>query len=413
MKIGRHLMFLGLLHHPTALMAQGPAAAADFGPQTIEAGSAVVDGRRLELGSFEKPVALGADGRVEILGQLRQSLRAVADGSADALLSVQVYTSPQLTITDSAWSDASTLRPLRHRSHSSDRTMFLDFDGFLVTGSVVPESGDEVAVLRRLGVAPFDSNIGGLVVAALPLSIGYEVGLPLYVHEAGGVVWHRVRVEGRAAGREPQGDLWVVLAESDLGQTRYWIQDHPRRVLASSRRLADGREVRYGIATREGWPRLAAQGPDAIGGLEPGFGLARHMPPPLSAWVAHSIRCRDRSDTPTVTMLSPSQKITGGQGLSPIHSGSSTTPAPIPGASSMVPGPSRPTVIQRCRATSRGLVDIRAPAVTEMRTATTPAAPGQKPLVPTTRADASRYMTSMVDMRSGTTDRMPTGAGPE
>jgi hypothetical protein len=91
----------------------------------------------------------------------------------------------------------------------------LEFDGRRVRGRTVPAEGDPTSVDEELAVRPFEWNMFGLAVSALPLRPGYRATMPVYVDRFGSVIWYTVEVVRdttlvRASGfRAPTARLWV------------------------------------------------------------------------------------------------------------------------------------------------------------------------------------------------------------
>jgi hypothetical protein len=207
--------------------------------RTVAAGDTVVDGGRLAVGRTEKVLRVAHGDSVRDYGLLVQTLTRVATEEGPRLLSVQ-YSPRGLFPTDSSLSSARTLRPLRQHSHSSSRMMRLDFDGRRVTGSYEPADSAARRIDQAYGTAPFDANVGDLVVAALPLRIGRVFRVPTYIYERGGLVWETVAVRSRerrrVGGRAM--DVFRVVGSGPGGTTTYWITaDPPRRVVETVRDL--------------------------------------------------------------------------------------------------------------------------------------------------------------------------------
>jgi hypothetical protein len=143
--------------------------------------------------------------------------------------------------------DRATLAPIRHRSANARRTMSLDYRGDSIVGSVTPTGGGAQAVTVRADTALFDANALDLILRSLPLTEGYAVRQPVFLHEAGGKVWVTTRVTGSEQIAGEGGamvDAWVV--ESKMGpQTfRHWVAKGSRELLQSVLDAAPGVQLK-------------------------------------------------------------------------------------------------------------------------------------------------------------------------
>jgi hypothetical protein len=145
-----------------------------------------------------------------------------------ALLNILVFDTPRGKTVDSSWVDQRTIRPLRFQSDNAARSITIDFEDGRVRGRTVPDTGARTEIDQRLDVQPFEWNILGLAIGALPLRVGYCAQLPVYSDRFGRVNWYKVEVvrdttiprKTRAA--EP---VWEVLATSEAPAPtgRYWV----------------------------------------------------------------------------------------------------------------------------------------------------------------------------------------------
>ena len=121
------------------------------------------------------------------------------------------------------------------RSSNSSRVVALDFDGPRVRVGTRPASGSATSLDQELGVRPFEWNMFGLAVSALPLEVGYRATMPVYTDRFGRVVWYTVEVVRdtslvRASGyRAP---MWEVVATGDSAapSARFWVSQRHRFV---------------------------------------------------------------------------------------------------------------------------------------------------------------------------------------
>ena len=144
------------------------------------------------------------------------------------LLDVLVFDTPRGKTVDSSWVDYRTIRPLRFQSNNAARAITLDFHDKRVRGRTVPDTGARTEIDQQLEVRPFEWNILGLVIGALPLRVGYCAQLPVYSDRFGRLNWYKVdvlrdtTVPRKTRAAEP---VWEVLATSEAPAptARYWV----------------------------------------------------------------------------------------------------------------------------------------------------------------------------------------------
>ena len=206
-----------------------------FTRDTVQAGDAAVDATHLRPFSLLRQLTLTRGDTVKPFGrQSEQLTRAVLDGRP-VLLDVQTFETPNATTVDSSWMDARTVRPLRMRSTNPARIVSLEFQGQRIRGGTTPSIGAATAIDQQLAARPFEWNMFGLVVAALPLRVGYRTTMPVYLDRFGRVVWYAVEVVRdtsivRTSGfRSP---MWEVVATGDsvAPSARFWVSQHHRLV---------------------------------------------------------------------------------------------------------------------------------------------------------------------------------------
>jgi len=226
------IVLLAVLPAGTSRQVPGvPAAVRD----TVQAGDPAVDASRLRPFSIERRMTLARGDSVTAFG--RQSERLTRDTLAGrpVYLDVLTFDTPRATTVDSSWIDAATLRPLRMHSSNKARVVTLEFAGRRVRGQTVPAEGNPTSVDEKLAVRPFEWNMFGLAVSALPLRPGYRATMPVYVDRFGSVIWYTVEVVRdttliRASGfRAP---MWEVLATGDsvAPTARLWVSQRHRFV---------------------------------------------------------------------------------------------------------------------------------------------------------------------------------------
>jgi hypothetical protein len=213
------LLGSGLAIYPGTRPQESPAKPPVSHPDTVRAGDPIVAANRPHAFTLVRHLTLTKGDSVRPFGRQTEALsRTTLDGKP-VLLDVLVFDTPNGKTIDSSWVDGRTLRPLRFRSHTASRVVRLDFEG----------------INQRLGVHPFEWNVFGLAVAALPLHQGYEAIVPVYSDRSGRVAWYAVEVLGDTVLTITGGTrvpVWEVLAKADstAPTARFWITQRDRMV---------------------------------------------------------------------------------------------------------------------------------------------------------------------------------------
>ena len=202
---------------------------------TIQAGDNRVDATRLRPFTLERRLTLTRGDSVQPFGRQSESLASGTLGGRPVLVGVLTFETPRATTVDSSWLDPATLRPIRMQSTNADRTVALEFDGARAHGATTPSTGAPTAIDQRLPVRPFEWNMFGLALSALPLRPGFRAAMPVYIDRFGRAVWYRVEVVGdtalvRATGH--RAPMWEVLATADSAapSARFWVSQRHRFV---------------------------------------------------------------------------------------------------------------------------------------------------------------------------------------
>lgn len=226
---------------PLLLLAVGThrpvqiASRTTFTGDTVQAGDATVDATHLQPFSLLRQLTLTRGDTVKPFGrQSEQLTRAVLDGRP-VLLDVQTFETPNATTVDSSWLDTLTVRPIRMRSTNPARIVSLDFQGQRVSGGTTPSTGAATAIDQQLAARPFEWNMFGLAVAALPLRVGYRTTMPVYMDRFSRVVWYAVEVVRDTSIVRTSGfhsPMWEVVATADSAgpSARFWVSQHHRFV---------------------------------------------------------------------------------------------------------------------------------------------------------------------------------------
>ena len=208
---------------------------------TVQAGDAVVDATRLRPFSLVRHLTMTRRDTVKPFGrQSEQLTRDSLDGQT-VLLDVLRFETPNGRTVDSSWADPHTLRPFRMHSRNKARLVSLEFDGRSVRGRTTPSIDTPTTLDEQLDVRPFEWNLFGLAVSALPLRRGYRTTMPVYVARFSRIVWYSVEVMRDTSLLRPNGrraPVWEVLATGDsvVPSARFWVSQRHRfvdRVLLS------------------------------------------------------------------------------------------------------------------------------------------------------------------------------------
>ena len=217
-------------HHAVQL----PASSAGV-RDTVQAGDPALDATHLRPFSLVRNLTLTRGDTVKPFGTQSEQLAAATLDGREVLLDVLRFDTPNATTVDSSWIEARTLRPIRMRSSNASRVVALDFEGQRVRGGTTPATGAPTSLDQQLGVRPFEWNMFGLALSALPLEPGYRATMPVYMDRFGRVVWYAVEVVKdtslvRANGH--RAPMWEVLAVPDSGapSARFWVSQHHRFV---------------------------------------------------------------------------------------------------------------------------------------------------------------------------------------
>ncbi|HET9041092.1 MAG TPA: hypothetical protein VFN40_13020, partial [Gemmatimonadales bacterium] len=173
--------------------AQIPGARSPAG-DTVQAGDPVVAADRLRPFSLLRHLTLTRGDTVKPFGRQSEQLTTTTLDGRPVLLDVLTFETPNATTVDSSWIDARSLRPLRMRSSNSARVVSLEFEGQRVRGGTTPATGSPTTLDQRLAVRPFEWNMFGLAVSALPLRPGYRATMPVFLDRFGRVAWYAVEV---------------------------------------------------------------------------------------------------------------------------------------------------------------------------------------------------------------------------
>ena len=161
---------------------------------TVQAGDSVLDPSVLRPFSLFRSLTLTRGDTVKPFGRQSEQFARAGLGGREVLLDVLTFETPNATTVDSSWFDPQTLQPIRMRSSNAARSVSLDFDGGRARGTTTPAKGEAARLDQQLGVRPFEWNMFGLAISALPLRPGYRATMPVYVDRFQRVVWYGIEV---------------------------------------------------------------------------------------------------------------------------------------------------------------------------------------------------------------------------
>lgn len=227
---GSAALLAALGYSPLQRPAAGLAAT-----DTVQAGDSVLDPSVLHPYALHRTLTLTRGDTVRPFGRQSEQLVRVGLSGREVLLDVLTFETPNATTVDSSWFDPHALQPIRMRSSNAARSVALDFEGDRVHGATTPATGETARLDRQLGVRPFEWNMFGLAISALPLRPGYRATMPVYVDRFQRVVWYGIQVVGdtsiiRASGYH--APMWEVLATPDSAapSARFWVSQRHRFV---------------------------------------------------------------------------------------------------------------------------------------------------------------------------------------
>jgi hypothetical protein len=228
-KLGSVILFLATVSAATALPAQGDDTLRVGGgrlPASIDRPDALA--YAVSVQDSTSPTGWRAAGRYTVVQ------RPVVEAGRGALFRVATFIAGKDTITDSTVTCIDGVQPVWEISHQPSKTMILHFLGSRVTGRVTRvDALAQDSIDQTLSVGVFNSSDVSLVVASLPLAVGYRALLPTYEYESGGLKMdslsvlrtERIAVGGRSL------DAWVVRVSSQGSWALLWVDRRSRVVL--------------------------------------------------------------------------------------------------------------------------------------------------------------------------------------
>jgi hypothetical protein len=199
----------------------------------IVPGSKAIDGSRIRVGTEKYAVKGTMNGVSKEMGTLTQTASIITVNEKPALRVVQTVEGPIGRSDDTAIAMLKTLQPVSLRGYNEGGALLVDFRGVKITGQQRPSNGTPIPISGTFKQALFDSNMLDFIVAALPLSKGYQARLPVYVYEEGGELLFDVAVQGEriydgipcydVVVTMPGGEMHYAMSKKDHTQIRAWF----------------------------------------------------------------------------------------------------------------------------------------------------------------------------------------------
>ena len=214
---------------------QSPAPPSRGAIDTVQAGDPARDPSHLRPFELVRELTLTRGDSARPFGTQSERLTLDTLEGRPVLLDVLTFDTPNALTIDSAWVDPATLGPLRMQSRNPSRVVSLEFQGDRVRGRTTPATGEATTLDQRVGVRPFEWNMFGLAVSALPLRPGYRAAMPVFVDRFNRVVWYTVEVVADTAITRASGyraPMWEVVATADsvAPLARLWVSQRHRFV---------------------------------------------------------------------------------------------------------------------------------------------------------------------------------------
>jgi hypothetical protein len=209
-----------------------PAALSDV--IAVAPGSAVLDASRVRESTDTTNMFFTRDGQ-ERGGpmQIESTRRMTRDGAAVFEHRIVVLApGGRAFIDDTTWYNASTLAPIAHRSHSTNRSFSIDYAPGRVTGFLKDSTGTR-PIDVTLAQPVFDPSELQSLVRSLPIKVGTAFALPLFDHQKYGIQVDTLVVEGAAEVETDGGKVaaWRLgLTTADRKATYYLAQDTGREL---------------------------------------------------------------------------------------------------------------------------------------------------------------------------------------
>lgn len=125
---------------------------------------------------------------------------------------LRVQSIQNINFIDSSVNQLKGLKPVYLSGHNVGGTLNIYYDGMQVNGKKYFVQNDSTVIINYKSIVPlFDSNILDLVIASLPLNVGYTAKIPTYVFEEGGITWADITVVGKEELRLHEKNNFMTL----------------------------------------------------------------------------------------------------------------------------------------------------------------------------------------------------------
>ena len=208
-----------------------PAALTDV--VDVVPGSAMLDASRIHETTDTTNMYFTRDGE-ERAGpmQVESTRRTMRNRVAVFEHRIVVIGGGRTFIDDTTWYHATTLAPIAHRSHSTNRSFSIDYAPGRVTGFLTDTAGTH-PIDVVLAQPVFDPSELQSLVRSLPVKVGTSFVLPLFDHQKYGIQADTLVVEGADEVETESGKVmaWRLgLATADRKATYYLAQDTGREL---------------------------------------------------------------------------------------------------------------------------------------------------------------------------------------
>ena len=231
----------------------GAAVAQQESTNQLWVGSAPIDVARIIPGIDSMSQTITRDGE-KSAGPVRVEEIAFETKDGKQLVRHTTTTSGEWGfMADTAYYDALTLAPVRHRSVTSRQSYDLRFCGNQMGGTTQKAGEPAEDVRATLDQPAYDPSSTVLLARALPLREGYRARIPVFNHETGSTRYVNVEVTGSETMRtdaSTEAPVWMVSMsyEGGDGSQNYWITQSSRTVVKY--------EATWGNTTVRGWSKF-------------------------------------------------------------------------------------------------------------------------------------------------------------
>jgi hypothetical protein len=197
---------------------------------TVFPGDARLEGRRIMSTAATYHWIVEQKGESKPFGEIRDVTSTTILDGRTLLLRVATVVRGTMTLTDSTWSDPSTLAAVQHRSVQPLRRLAVNWSGAVIQGRIILPGGKPPIVKDSAFTVPsFDSSNWELLIRAMDLAQGRTRIFPVYDVD-GGLQWYRATVQRRTLmnGR----DAFVIAAAlGSAGTATVTVDAKSREVL--------------------------------------------------------------------------------------------------------------------------------------------------------------------------------------